>query len=135
MREFCLITGFFYLSIFSACAENKETNLNQYQWEKRIVLSYPSSSEAWEKQRQAIATLLPQIKDRDLLILRLDKPIESYDQNQRKNLIKKYELTKGSHVLIGKDGGIKGRQSGELDLDQWFKLIDTMPMRKNEMKR
>jgi hypothetical protein len=37
-------------------------------------------------------------------------------------------------VLIGKDGGVKAR-SGYLNLDDLFALIDTMPMRRSEMKR
>jgi len=37
-------------------------------------------------------------------------------------------------VLIGKDGGEKSRQSGKLDIEQWFDQIDSMPMRQREMR-
>ena len=75
------------------------------------------------------------IKDRDLMILRLDADLSSYDKAQREKLMENYKLTKGSHILIGKDGQVKDRQNGDLNLEKWFKLIDTMPMRKSEMKR
>ena len=39
-------------------------------------------------------------------------------------------------VLIGKDGGVKARQSeGVFDLARVFELIDSMPMRRAEMQR
>ena len=39
-------------------------------------------------------------------------------------------------LLIGKDGGMKTRQSGaNLDLERVFELIDSMPMRQAEMQR
>ncbi len=37
-------------------------------------------------------------------------------------------------ILIGKDGGIKTAQKKDFDLVKLFKLIDTMLMRKQEMK-
>jgi hypothetical protein len=49
-------------------------------------------------------------------------------------MFKKYGLTPGSHVLIGKDGTAKQKQSGKLNLLEFFKLIDQMPMRKAEME-
>ena len=36
--------------------------------------------------------------------------------------------------LVGKDGGKKARQTGRLDLQAFFDLIDTMPMRLREME-
>lgn len=53
----------------------------------------------------------------------------------RLRLISKYKLTSGSHLLIGKDGGVKRRQEGALDLKEFFTLINTMPMRMQERKR
>ena len=39
-------------------------------------------------------------------------------------------------VLIGKDGGVKRRQSGDqIGLESLFALIDTMPMRRQEMRK
>ena len=38
-------------------------------------------------------------------------------------------------VLIGKDGGVKARQSGVFDLGELLALIDTMPVRRAEAHR
>lgn len=38
-------------------------------------------------------------------------------------------------VLIGKDGGVKLRETSPVETDRLFNLIDSMPMRQREMKR
>jgi hypothetical protein len=38
-------------------------------------------------------------------------------------------------ILVGKDGGDKLRTSEIVDLEQIFSLIDTMPMRRQEMRQ
>jgi len=37
-------------------------------------------------------------------------------------------------ILIGKDGGVKGRWDSPVDMDALFGLIDAMPMRRQEMR-
>ena len=135
MRYFFLFFVLYSVTALSCYAEDKELRLDQYQWKKRIILSYPSSPEATKIQLKNAAKFQAEINDRDLLILRLNEHLESHTPAQRQAIMKKYQLTKGSHVLIGKDGGVKDRQSGALDFEKWFRLIDTMPMRQNEMKR
>ena len=41
---------------------------------------------------------------------------------------------KDKYVLIGKDGGVKRRWNGQIDVDDLFQAIDAMPMRQFEMK-
>ncbi len=130
-----LILSFLVVGGISACAEKKHGNLSQYQWKNRIILTYPSSEEDWKKQLQSMQAAKNEIDDRDLLILRLDQALDQFSNKERFALIKKYKLTPGTHVLIGKDGFEKSRQKGVLNLEPYFKLIDTMPMRKKEMNR
>jgi len=122
------------LGFFSAYADEKPAALNKFLWKNRIVLSYPASEKAWTAQRQATAELQRQVDDRDIVILRLDKPSKFLTQSQCTALIRHYKLSPGNHLLIGKDGTEKSRQSGPLKLDSWFSLIDTMPMRKAEIR-
>jgi hypothetical protein len=42
--------------------------------------------------------------------------------------------TRPTFILIGKDGREKARRHDTLDLDAWFALIDTMPMRRAEIR-
>ncbi len=135
MRISPLLTGFLFVLMTPVFAEKEKDHLHQYQWKKRIILTYPSSSKVWAEQLNMQRKLHAEVRDRDLIILRLDAAMQDFSKSQREALIKKYKLTKGSHILIGKDGGVKDRQTGALNLKTWFKLIDTMPMRKSEMKR
>ena len=135
MCRFSFITGLLCLFTLSACAEQAEPSLERFKWNKRIILSYPNDSQKWAEQLKAMRSRHLEIKDRDLMILRLDANLSSYDEAQREKLMENYKLTKGSHILIGKDGQVKDRQNGDLNLEKWFKLIDTMPMRQSEMKR
>lgn len=135
MCRFSFITGLLCLFTLSACAEQAEPSLERFKWKKRIILSYPNDSQKWAEQLKAMRSRHLEIKDRDLMILRLDANLSSYDEAQREKLMENYKLTKGSHILIGKDGQVKDRQNGDLNLEKWFKLIDTMPMRQSEMKR
>ena len=38
-------------------------------------------------------------------------------------------------VLVGKDGGVKLRRDGHVKMADIFDLIDSMPMRQNEMRQ
>ncbi len=135
MKWLRLIAYFLTLGVLSACADKKGAELSSYKWKNRIILTYPASEKEWAQQLQAMRLVHEGINDRDLLILRIDKKLDQFSQTQREALIKKYRLRPGTHVLIGKDGTEKSRQKGPLNLDQYFKLIDTMPMRKKEMTR
>ncbi len=112
-------------------------NMDQFKWKKRVILSYPTNEAAWEIQQKLILQLESQIDDRDLIIIRVDskqKRVYQFSEAQRLELINKYKLTPGSHLLIGKDGGVKKKQLGKLELQLLFKIIDQMPMRRSEMK-
>ena len=37
-------------------------------------------------------------------------------------------------ILVGKDGGVKFKRDDRVSLSEIFELIDSMPMRKNEMR-
>jgi hypothetical protein len=38
-------------------------------------------------------------------------------------------------ILLGKDGGIKLKRNDRVKLEEIFSLIDSMPMRKDEMRQ
>jgi len=123
------------IGVLSSCAEEKEPSLDKYQWKKRIILTHPADAQTWGEQLKSARRYHAKMTDRDLVMFRLDAEMQTFTKSQRTALMKKYKLTKGTHVLIGKDGTEKGRQTGKLDIEKWFKLIDTMPMRKQEMNR
>jgi len=111
--------------------------LKQYQWKNRVILSYPKDEKAWAAQQKARRQLAAELKDRDLIVIRLDKrdgAESAFSEVERVAILKKYKLTAGSHVLIGKDGLEKNRQVGKLEFKSLLGLIDQMSMRKAELR-
>ena len=52
----------------------------------------------------------------------------------RRQLLDLHESGGVEAVLIGKDGGVKARETEDFDLNAFFGKIDQMPMRRNEMQ-
>lgn len=112
-------------------------NLEDFKWEKRIILVKGNDAEALRQLRESVAA----INDRDVIWFRLSggKVETNYrgilPQDFASQLEKDYFEKFNSNVfLIGKDGGVKSEDE-KLDLEKYFKLIDSMPMRRQEMKQ
>jgi hypothetical protein len=75
-----------------------------------------------------------QVKTRDMLVL---EAIETELTTAEKQYVRQtLGITPGSFavVLIGKDGGVKRKDSKPIDPKVLFETIDTMPMRRQEMR-
>ena len=126
MKKFQFLTlALLAALIVTACGEktNPAQVLTKAKWKSRILLVSPAqSAKAWDdllKKNRAKFT------ERDLIIIVADKEL------RQKFKMKQDRLTV---VLIGKDGGEKSRQIGEINLEKFFSLIDTMPMRQREIR-
>ena len=116
--------------------------LDSHRWKHRLVIAFVSTRDAAREVESSLRKLRPGVLDRDLLVMDVSAstqirgairfPIDESEALRRRLSIP----SEGNHfVLIGKDGGVKARQSGNLSLDEFFALIDTMPMRREEMRR
>lgn len=121
--------------------------LNDLKGEKRILLlDFPEGSgynlSQLEKQIQRGKK---NMSDRDLVLFHIGdlgktgrRYAEDLNDAEREAIRTKLKLGEKSDlpliILIGKDGGIKAAQKKDFDLVKLLKLIDTMPMRKKEMK-
>ena len=102
--------------------------LNQYLWKNRIILTF-----ADDQDHPNLIRLKVEMKENECEILNRDL-LHFHFSNDGKT---------GNHIttndqsfrilLIGKDGGIKYESNQYVSLIQLFKLIDSMPMRQNEM--
>ena len=102
--------------------------LNQYLWKNRIILTF-----ADDEDHPGLIKLKAEMKENECEILNRDL-LHFHFSNDGKT---------GNHIttndqsfrilLIGKDGGIKYESNQYVSLIQLFKLIDSMPMRQDEM--
>ena len=113
-------------------------NLSDYQWKNRLILvqAAPETEGAVETLRVAHAEL----DDRDIIwfvntasgLVSNQATVSVGVEHDVSELLAKVR-SEDRVLLIGKDGGIKSRESS-LDLDAIFRRIDGMPMRIREMR-
>jgi Domain of unknown function (DUF4174) len=150
MKSMCSL-GIFHLllAVFSmANAGEKgslaDLDLDALRWKNRVlVLFSPLESDAsFQSQKQHLASNAEEVFDRDLMILEI---VEQGQSKAGKQLLsgtsvqeirKRFGLQTGTFqvLLIGKDGGVKLRSSEPVSMKDLFGLIDSMPMRQQEME-
>lgn len=117
--------------------------LERFQWNNRILLVFAPSEQdpRYRQTQESIKANSCRIDDRDIVIGWLptsgeaslgDEPIAPDDQLQLRS---RYQIQADDFtvLLIGKDGTEKDRIKAVPDLSRVFGLIDTMPMRRQEM--
>ena len=101
-------------------------DLSEYRWKNRLIILV--STESNTEQLKLLKEVEKQLKERDILVL------EKYpDANDLESLGIKNNFE--GVLLIGKDGGIKLQRPFIVEPQVIFDLVDSMPMRKSEMRR
>ena len=116
-----------------------------HRWESRVLVFSASSpnSVGYRRQEQLLNRSKKGIKERDLIIYRLyddhwlDHNNNVLSNHQALAIRKAYQIPEGKFqvILIGKDGTVKMRKEDIVSTREIFSLIDSMPMRKSEMRR
>ena len=103
--------------------------LNQYLWKNRIILTFADNED-----HPDLIKLKAEMKENDCEILNRDL-LHFHFSNDGKigNHTSKNDQS-FRILLIGKDGGIKYESNRSVSLIQLFELIDSMPMRQDEMQ-
>jgi len=112
------------------------STLEDYLWKNRIIVTfYPSKNNAERSYfLNSINKNLCEFNSRNIIHI-------DFIFNEKNHEIEKFEssfenlslsTSEFRLILIGKDGGIK-LNSRKISLEEIFSLIDTMPMRKEEM--
>ena len=119
-------------------------SLERVRWQFRVlVVSAPGrDDEALRTQLAAVEASRAQFDERDLiLVMLLDGPgsvagDQPLNRDQAERVRETIGLDAGGFALrlIGKDGGIKLSRNSVVSMDEIYGLIDTMPMRRNEME-
>nr|WP_314687844.1 DUF4174 domain-containing protein [uncultured Pantoea sp.] len=101
------------------------TSLDGYRWQQRPVVIFAPSAQDADYVRQL--TLLQQhqqaLRERDMVVLSDTRPAD--------NGVLRKELNPAGFeiVLVGKDGGMKLRQTRPVSAEALLSLVDSMPMR------
>ena len=141
MLKIMVIIGFM---IFGSILNDVEVlSLNDFRWENRIIIV--NSDLAQTKKSKQLELLMQDtigLKDRNLLVFSVENEMAHELVNEKlykigKQQLTKLNFTKGSFeiILIGKDGGIKLRNTSIVQNSEIYGLIDHMPMRQAEMRR
>lgn len=114
----------------------------QLAWEKRVLLVFaPHRQDAGFRQQDAmLETISDGLIERDVTVIRafadnsLSVDGRSYEQ-WAASFYQHFAVNPGEFrvILVGKDGGVKLDQNSVLGDADLFALIDSMPMRRDEM--
>ena len=121
-----LILGFMAIMIPK---ELQGIELNQYLWKNRVILTFADDEDHPDliKLKAEMKENECEILNRDLLHFHLSN--EGKTGNHTTTNDQSFRI-----LLIGKDGGIKYESKRSASLIQLFELIDSMPMRQDEMQ-
>jgi Domain of unknown function (DUF4174) len=135
-----------FVCLFCSGSEISAQNfdLKNYVWRKRVLLVFAPDAEheSYKQQLRAVKRDKKDFEDRDLIVVSLfaasglDENNNTINAEKVRILRRKYNIlnTEFRAILIGKDGGKKESREKPFDNPQLFKIIDAMPMRKDEMK-
>ena len=120
-------------------------DLSEFEWQNRLLLLFAPHSEnkLLKKLQSEIDMQKYEVKDRDLVVFEVlemghsrisETPI---NRQEAENLRDFFSIPRNNFtlILVGKDGGVKLRRNDQTSLAEIFALIDSMPMRKNEMRQ
>ncbi|TPN82887.1 DUF4174 domain-containing protein [Aquimarina algicola] len=124
-------------------------DLEKHQWENRVLIikTLDKTSKKYQKQVKEFQNSIEGLIDRKFVLYKIiknDFTLINYKDSilNTSGKISKKLTTKTLNkkesfeiILIGLDGQIKLRQVEVLTKEDLFKIVDAMPMRKNELKQ
>ncbi len=123
-----------FFLIFLAClgAQATPLNLAELRGKRRVLVIYapPGTEDKLLQQQKLLRAAKEGFDDRNVTLLVLHQPTENAE------IAKRFQLSGKEFVvlLIGKDGGEKFRVKKVARPGVLFQLIDSMPMRQDEMQ-
>ncbi len=118
----------------------QQSPLQDYRWESRVLVI---QADAEMEQINAFLSEKEKLLDRDMVILVIDENQVFQHFPEEEISIKTEDLRQFLNwndgefhlALIGKDGGIKRQREALVDPKSIYDLIDSMPMRRAEMRK
>ena len=127
-----IFSGILLLSLMAIMIpkELQGIKLNQYLWKNRIILTF-----ADDQDHPDLIKLKAEMKENECEILNRDLLHFHYSNYGKTGILTTTNDQSFRILLIGKDGGIKYESNTSVSLIQLFELIDSMPMRQDEMQQ
>ena len=126
-----IFSGILILSLMAIMIpkELQGIELSRYLWKNRVILTF-----ADDEDHPDLIKLKAEMKENECEILNRDL-LHFHFNNDGKtgNLTTKSDRS-FRILLLGKDGGIKYESKRSVSLIQLFELIDSMPMRQDEIQ-
>jgi hypothetical protein len=136
---------FLALVAFAVLGGEHRFRLGSYQWKQRLLLVFAPSahSASYLRQRAHYDLSGEGFRSRDLLFVSLIPGETQVVGRQKVDLAAQDELRRQFDIepddfavlLVGKDGGVKLRSTSPVAPDELFPLIDSMPMRQQELRK
>jgi hypothetical protein len=121
------------LSLISLWSSQSGGDLKPFQWKNRILLVFaPDPLDGRLKQQSGLIEKCHSgFRDRDLLVFIVAEKLSSESR-----LRSRFKITPNDFavILIGKDGTAKLRHNGVIEPEEIFQLVDSMPMRREEIR-
>ncbi len=145
MKAFTIPFTILILLMILAPKNTMPMDFDQFQWKKRLLFLFApdASHPIFRNLNSEIKKQKAEVEDRDLVVFevlekgpsrmgrtQLDRQVADSMRNRFKAPQQKFTL-----ILVGKDGGVKMRRHDPANLKEVFELIDSMPMRQNEMRQ
>jgi hypothetical protein len=141
-----IIAGVGALSILAGEeAVPMNVDFEPFKWKNRLLLVFaPDSSHPLLQSLQGdISTRKHEVDDRDLVVFEIlgvgtsKRDGTRLDPHTAASLRKQFDISPKafSLILVGKDGRVKLRRNDPVKLEEIFRLIDSMPMRQEEMSQ
>jgi hypothetical protein len=115
----------------------EQMRLEDYKWKNRLLLVFAAGDNDpyFAKQLGIISKNEQGIRERDLAVL--DLTPTSKHAAQREELLAKFGVEESAYtlILLGKDGLEKFRSQKYVPMEDIFRIIDQMPMRRQEMRK
>ena len=129
-----MVISLFTAALFAAVVITQTPDLDALRWNSRVILLFAPDTQNSQlaQQKEMFDREEAGIKDRDLKVFEITGRAPSNE-----HLRDQFHVRADSFavVLIGKDGSKKFKHSEPTDPNDIFRLIDSMPMRKDEMRQ
>lgn len=118
--------------------------MSRYLWSSRplVVFAPDGATAQFARQRAIVRAMAGGFREREVVVIyvagqRVSTTLGAAPGMTAGQLRRRFGVGSGQFqsILVGKDGGVKLRSGRAISARRLFRLIDSMPMRQQEMRR